>query len=122
MAVYVVRGQLLDSETMQGLVGVVYGVRVLNDGELLAGRRPISLNTGIQGVFACRAAGALFNPCSPARPELTQPDQVEVIVVRDDCEQRFLIDLDQEAEITTEKATRIVIDLKDPILVSPCEE
>ncbi|MGB2987551.1 MAG: hypothetical protein WBE26_16930 [Phycisphaerae bacterium] len=45
-----------------------------------------------------------------------------MIVVRDDCEQRFLIDLDQEAEITTEKATRIVIDLKDPILVSPCEE
>jgi len=52
-------------------------------------------------------------------PEIPRPDQVEVIVVRDGCEQRFLIDINADTVVDLSFSDD-VIELKDQILVPPC--
>ena len=56
----------------------------------------------------------------PSAP-FPRPDQVEIIVVRDGCESSFLIDINEETVVDLDFPDD-VIELKDPILVPPCEE
>ncbi|MCH7884392.1 MAG: hypothetical protein IIC01_03995 [Planctomycetes bacterium] len=54
-------------------------------------------------------------------PEFPRPDRVEIIVARDGCEQSFLIDVNEDTVVDLSFPDD-VIELKDPILVPPCEE
>ena len=60
---------------------------------------------------------ALGLPLPP--PILDRPDQVKVIVVRDGCEQTFVIDINEDTVVDLDFPDR-VIELKEPILVSDC--
>ncbi len=57
----------------------------------------------------------------PPPYEFPRPDRVEIIVVRDGCEQAFLIDINEDTVVDMDFPDD-VIELKDPILVPPCEE
>jgi len=67
---------------------------------------------------ACACVLDLFIPDSPGP---TRPDQVEIIVVRDDCEQIFRIDLTADTVVDLDFPND-VIELRDPIIVEPCED
>ena len=61
-------------------------------------------------------------PCSELAP-FPRPDQVEISVVRDECTQTFVIDInDETAVVDEEDPYNVVLELKDPILVPPCQE
>ena len=57
--------------------------------------------------------------CKPPVEEFPRPDRVEVIVVREDCEFSFLIDINEDTVVDM-TFPEDVIELKDPILVPAC--
>jgi hypothetical protein len=62
-----------------------------------------------------------FGPC-PA-PGFPRPDQVEIIVVSNGCEQRIMIEInDDTAQFIDGEFSDYALELTDPILVAPCED
>ena len=59
--------------------------------------------------------------CGDVVTEFPRPDQVEIIVVRDGCEQTFLIEINEDTVVNLDFPDD-VLELKDPILVGPCVE
>lgn len=57
-------------------------------------------------------------------PDFPRPDQLEIIVVRDRCEQRVTIEINEDTAqfVDGEFPGEEVLELKDPILVPPCDE
>lgn len=134
----VVRGKVLDADTLEGLSDTPIGVRTLTAGEVIgfvsgvasdrSGLKspPIPL-TGVDGTFAFSFTAGFREPCTTIlgprvpTPDFPRPDQIEVTVVRDACEQSFLIDINEDTVVDLSFPDD-VIELKDPILVPPCEE
>ena len=127
---YRVHGVVVDADTLEPLTSADLGGRILKDGEEL------SLFSGSPGLVnvpapdenggfvlrfverhagACNIGGIIYE-----RPELTRPDQVEVIVVHDGCEQSFIIELNEDTVVDWAFPDDD-IELKDPILVPACE-
>lgn len=127
-----VRGKLIDGATGTALTDAAVAGQTFTDGERTdfgSARLPASgaltpqpaedgsfelvFNTGDQ--FPCPRLGPL---------EFPRPDQVDVIVVRDACVQRFLIEISEDTVVDLDSSHENVdiIELKDPILVPPCKE
>ena len=129
---FIVRGKLLDTETLEGLSGAALAGRTLTNGQESAVEVAFRLDgtptfplTAEDGSFRIRF---FVSPrCSELRdpgfvpPEFPNPDQLSIIVVRDACEQTFLIDINEDAVVDLSFPDD-VIELKDPILVPPCED
>jgi len=63
-----------------------------------------------------------FGPRLPA-PVFPEPDQFEIIVFRDDCEQSFFIDVNDETVVVfppDENFGFPTFELREPLLVDPC--
>jgi hypothetical protein len=72
-----------------------------------------------EGEFVAPLSTADLGPaCRP--PTFPRPDRVEVIIVRDGCEQSFFIDINADTVVDLTFPDDI-IELKNPILVPPCE-
>ena len=132
---YTIRGKLVDRDTREPISDAAWGVSSLAGGDTIT-YQPAVLSDGSQntppldedGSFTSLLFEGLWGSCyrweTPQAlkpPELTRPDQIEVTVVRDGCEQRFLIDLNADTVVDMEFPDD-VIELKDPILVGPCDE
>lgn len=63
--------------------------------------------------------GLLLGQRTPPLIGFPPPDQVEVIVLRGACEERFMIDINEDTVVDIEFPDD-VIELKEPILVPPC--
>ena len=120
-----VRGTLLDRNEGTGLSGAPVGGRAFADGEELDFSSPTTRSgdsneppSGEDGGFLLEFSTPLMG-CPPT--PFPRPDQVEIIVVRDGCESSFLIDINEETVVDLDFPDD-VIELKDPILVPPCEE
>jgi hypothetical protein len=120
-------GQLATAETDAPFAGGTVSVRTFTASSETA--RAEAVLFGAQptpGLPAPRKEGEFVAPLStdlgPAcrPPTFPRPDQVEVIVVRDGCEQSFVIDINADTVVDL-RFPDDVIELKDPILVPPCE-
>ena len=60
--------------------------------------------------------------CQEPLPEFPRPDRVEIIVVRDGCEQTFLVEIDEDDTVVEVDSLNERIELRDPIVVPACEE
>jgi len=67
--------------------------------------------------------GTSIVPCSPP-PSFPRPDQLEIIVLRDGCEERFMIEINEDTAqfLNGEFPGDEVLELTDPILVPPCDQ
>lgn len=122
-----VRGLLVDAESGAVVAGAIIGGRTFTDGEEIGYAPPFILDetplhplSGAHGAFLIEFSTYL-GAC-PA-PEFPSPNQLEIIVIHDDCEEVFLIEVNEDTvDFIEEGEARILIDLSNPILLSPCEE
>lgn len=124
----VLRAVVLDRDTREAPNDVVnMEAWTSTDGEFTGsggGGRPVipSLEDGSFDLRIDSSNMASACGTSPPRnlPAFPAPDEILVIVEREACEQRFTIDINEDTVVDPEFPGG-VIELKDPILVPPCE-
>jgi hypothetical protein len=119
-------GQLVDAGTLQPIEGAALGARSISDGATISETPPSfrldgvpRTSSDVEGSFSIFLTEGLLSTCPP--PDFTRPDQVEIIVLRDGCEQRFMIEVNQDTVVDLSFPNR-TLELREPILVPPCEE
>lgn len=128
-----IRGRLVDAESQEPLDGAVFGANIFTSGEATGAIAPLrsdgtpTLPTTDTDGFLAFLFAELGNPsCSGIHPrpppppiEFPRPDQVEVIVVRDGCEQRFLIEINEDTVVDPPAADG-TMELREAIAVPAC--
>ncbi len=129
-AAFYVFGTLLDADAGTGIVDATVAGQAFTNGErtgFRSGRIPPT-----SGLLPEPAEDGSFElvfntfdqfPCPPHGPRpFPRPDQIEVIVVRDGCVQRVVIEVNEDTafDIDSGFGNVDIIELKDPILVAPC--
>ena len=114
---FTLRGTVLNANTLDGLGGALIDARLITGGEQTTrDDLKVPFSAG-DGAFEARLTvkgsqcGRVLN--------LPTPDQLKVIVTIDECEQTFLIDINEDTVVDLDFPDR-VIELKEPILVSDC--
>lgn len=116
-----IRGVILDSQTSEPIADTPVGARTIIDGQIVGRERavdehglPVGVPSDANGAFAV----VISQFMKPARP-----DRVQLIIIRDGCEQRFMIEInDDTARFVEEESSVSVLELTAPILVPPCEQ
>jgi hypothetical protein len=121
------RGKLIDAETGEPVAGAALGGRSFTQGEetdfrgvLTTFGDPRLPSSTEEGDFLMEFGGFLV-PCGPPPPQFVRPDRIELIVVRDGCEQTFMIEINEDT-VVDPSFQDDVTELIEPILVDPCEE
>lgn len=133
---FIIRARVTDAASGVGLTGASLGGLLFTAGDATSFRDPLGphgedelLLPNSQGRFDLTFfAPELGEMCGLPPfdrtiydPEFPPPDQIELIVIRDGCEQRFMIDVNEDTVVDMTFPDDI-IELKDPILVPPCVE
>ena len=121
-----VRGAVVDENDLTGLTDAVLGARSFTDGRETDYFPPFtSLGTqsgptpAEDGAFEMDLSTGPM-PCDRV-PPFPRPDQVEIIVVRDECIQTFMITINEDTVmIDDDDPYDVILELIDPILVPPC--
>ena len=124
---FTIRGKLLGAETLEPLPDADVIIFTLTDGDETAvtvSTDPDNGPSASDGTFDVMATG--FGPCVDGKAELPLPDNVELTVELKDCgvsssRRRFSIDISAET-VVDPTVPDGVLELRDPILVPPCEE
>ena len=120
-----VRARLVDAETQLEVQEVSVGGRIFTGGEETE-YAPILFAPDAFGMVDlefvllsgfCTYLGEQY----PPPEELPTPDRLEIIIIRNDCQQTFSIDISEDTVVDMAFPDD-VLELKDPILVEPCEE
>ena len=124
---YRVQATLVDAKTGEGLPAVHAELRLIPDDWIGSGQ------SGAEGSVDL-VAGKLLGGCGPIpllpvlsspAPELPNPGQIEIVVYpsQPDCEQRFLLDVDSEQLVETDRSESwVVLELVAPLLVNRCDD
>ena len=128
-----VHGRLLDSDSGSSIVGAVVGGRISSEGEWIDGRAPYTTGGEIQGAvssgegefdlgFSTPFTGCVLGRIDPNAPRhFPDPDRVELIINRNGCEQRITVDVNEDTVVDLSFPDD-TLELKDPILLPPCED
>ncbi len=130
-----VRGTVIDAETLDALVDVaVSGATVTNGETTGSGGARVGVPVEIEpdGSFELTifspdsgsVCGSILDSSiivSDTTPDFPSPDEILVIVGRDACEQRIVIEMTEETVVDLTFPDGM-IELIDPILVPPCQE
>jgi len=125
--------QLLDEETGDAISDAAVGGFLYTGGEATSYRDPLGATEGDMlppdedGRFRLRFFAPEFSevcgtgPFAPAGydPPFPTPDRLELIVVRDGCEKRVTIELNEDTVVDMSFPDN-VLELKEPILVPAC--
>ena len=118
-------GQLLDEATLSPVADAAIGGRSFTVGVETDYTPPFTslgdLNgppSGVDGGFETEFWTGIV-PCDPP-PEFPRPDEVELIVARDECVFVFTIEINEETVVDMTFPDD-VIELIEPILVPACE-
>lgn len=122
-ASFKVRGRTLDQDSQQPLSNAIVGGRTFTNGAQ-TGLAELFTPSGTVIGEVTDAVGGFSLPYStgiqPCPPQpYPRPDQVEIIVALDGCEQSFLIDINENTVVDITFPDD-VLELKDPIQVPPC--
>ena len=122
-----VHGKVLDAETLEPATDAAVGGRSFTAGEetnwapaLIYDGTPNGPAPEDDGTFVVWFESPASAPCEACAPEFPRPDRIEIIVARGDCQYTFSIDINEDTvvDMTFPEDT---LELKDPILVPPCE-
>lgn len=119
----IIHGKVLDEATMQPLAGVPVGGRTITDSSTTFSIEPsFGIITAENGAFELPFINA-FVPCLPSST-FPKPDQLEIIIIRNGCEQRLMIEINEDTAqfVDGEFSGEEVLELIGPILVPPCVE
>lgn len=119
----VINGKVLDDATMQPLAGIPFGGRTITDSSTTISIEPsVGIITAEDGGFELPFVNA-FVPCHPSS-DFPRPVQLEIIILRDGCEQRLMIEINEATAqfVDGEFPGEEVLELTEPILVPPCEQ
>ncbi len=122
-----VRGRLVDAESGGAVAGAIVGGRSFTDGVETDDLAPLGIN-GTPQHLVSEANGSfvlvfnsVFGGCPP--PIILRPDHLEIIVLRDGCEQRFMIEINEDtAQFVDGEFSINELVLTNPILVPPCAQ
>lgn len=127
VAVLFVHGEVLDAETLQGATDAAIGGRTFTNAEETDWVPPLIFDGSAtfpppeeDGTFRVEFTRR-SHYCRDVVTEFPPPDQIEIIVVRDGCEQTFRIEINEDTVVDM-GFPEDVLELKDPILVEPCAE
>ena len=127
-AFLLLRGKVLDADTLVGLAGAAVRGISFTDGQETQRILAFPQAEGGLGVAEDGSFQVTFSKmveCA-AQERFPRPDRVHVSVVREACRKGFPIDINEETAVfldLSEGATPVdVIELNDPILVPPCGE
>ena len=121
-----VHGRILDNQTLEGATDTVVGGRTFTDDEETAFRAPVIYDSRPtarvpqeDGEFEIGFSRS-SKSCQDFVYEFPRPDRIEIIAARGDCQYTFSIDINEDTvvDMTFPEDT---LELKDPILVPPCE-
>lgn len=118
-----VRGRVIDADTMAPVPGALIGGRSFTNNEV-TDHFPPTYNGS--PYFPPTSADGLFQfdfsdlaPCQGY--SFPRPDEIEIIVVRDGCEQGFTIAINADTVVDV-NFPNDTLELKEPILVPACPE
>ncbi len=120
-----VEGVLLEADGQTPVRGATVGGQSLTDGEVTDEQSPLNRDGSRRwpvtdaGAFSIRFTSAA-EPCEGA-PALPRPDQVDLIVLTDDCERSVSVDINEDTVVDLDPPDHI-LELRDPILVPACQE
>lgn len=125
-------GRFVEAETMKGISDLAFGGRAYSDGELTATSLSLFSSSSIPPPAPLEDGTFLltFQSGFSCDSVLRTPDIVEVIVVRDECEQMISIDINEQTIMDLDARRDVfgvgildrVLELREPILVFPCQE
>ncbi|MEK6675747.1 MAG: hypothetical protein AABZ47_08840 [Planctomycetota bacterium] len=117
-------GMLLDGSAGEPIEGAFLGGTSFTGGEetysfpaVIFDGGPDQPPSDVQGRFLLEFSSDLGG-CDPP-PEFLMPDQIEIVVVRDGCEQRFMIDINEETVVDLSPPND-TLQLREPIRVPAC--
>lgn len=123
-SILTIRGILIDAISNGPVAGAAIGGRAFTDGvqtdfssAIIFDGSPGGPLSGNDGSFSQQFSVGL-QPCPPE--PFPRPDRVEVIIVRNGCEQTVSVDINADT-VVDPTAPNDVLELKNPILVPPCE-
>jgi len=119
---------------MTRIEGAAVGGRLFTHGELstetiprFSDGSPMAPFTDADGVFTTAfivggtpLCATQLGPPLPS-PLLPPPDEIEIVVIREECERSIVIPVTEDTVVDLSFPGRL-IELKDPILIPPCEE
>jgi len=134
---FTVRGLVLFTDTEEPAAERLISLKLLKEGETVgrsnfpvptsvAAKLPVAISTNPDGSFAIVmrndkvACSSLIFDTPTAVKNPVVPDQMQIRLSIDGCLEEFLIDLTEDTVVDITFPENI-IELKDPILVAPCE-
>jgi hypothetical protein len=125
-----VRGEVRDAQTNEPIADSPIGGRTITDGLITDGGpavdsqgEPVRAFTEADGTFALNFALYFYEDDVPEPCEFPPPERVQIIVVRDDCEQRVMVEISNEtAQFFDGPYPDDLLELTAPVLVPPCDE
>lgn len=125
-----IRGEVRDVQTGEPIADAPIGGRTITNGLITAGGpavdyngEPIMAFTEADGTFALKFFKTFYDADIPEPCEFTRPDRVQIIIVRNGCEQRLMIAIGEDtAQLFDREYPNDTLQFNDPILVPPCDE
>jgi len=128
IATAVVQGTIIAADTQRGLSTALVGGQLVTDEEVTQSLNPsnerIVSGDGSFGLLfiegftpSCRTP--IGPPLPP--PQIPAPTQIRIVVVQEVCEYQFMFDVNGENFVDPD-APDGVLELRQPVLVPPCEE
>lgn len=125
-----VRGEVRDEQTNEPIADSPIGGRTITNGQITGGGPALDYNgeptnafTEADGTFALKFSATFYEADIPDPCQFTPPDRVQVIIVRDSCEKRIMVEInDETAQFFDRSYPDDTLELKEPVLVPPCDE
>jgi hypothetical protein len=125
-----IRGEVRDAETGEPIADAPIGGRTITNGLITAGGpavnqsgEPVMAFTEADGTFVLKFSEYFYEPDIPEPCEFTRPDRVQIIIVRDGCEERPIIDIDEDTAVFFDREyPNDSMEFTAPVLVRPCAE
>jgi len=133
--ILIIKARVVSGATAEGVSDAAIGGFLYTNGEKTSYRDPLgptveldSLPPDSEGRFQIRFRAPEFGEACGAPPfervvrdpPFPTPDQLELIVVIDGCEQRITIEINEDTVVDMSFPADI-LELREPILVPPCE-
>jgi hypothetical protein len=115
-----IRGVIRDAQTNEPIADAAVGATTIIEGQIVGEvlavderGLPYGIPTDTNGAFAV----IVSQSSRPARP-----DRIQLIIVRDGCEQRLMIEINEDtAHFVEVESSLNAVEITDPILVPACE-
>jgi hypothetical protein len=116
-----IRGVVADAQTRIAIVDAPIGVITITEGQITGAARAVDDAGEPLGITTDANASFVLSVDSFSR--IPNPDRLQIIVVRNGCEQRLMIGInDENSQFYQDESLGSVLELNEPIFVPPCEE